>query len=962
MKNDNFAEIAAGYAPAADRGLKPLTPPVLPDRPIFLNGSVSTPWQLPKKTNTPEELKAELADLRKAYAPFLAKLSPELPKKQERFYLHDFTRSLDGAEALPVHVPEYGGPTGKHTAVYTTDFSCSVREGKTVFVHFEGVDYIAEVFVNGSFVGRHEGFFAPFEFEISRVIRDGNNVLTVIVHNDHVMMANVNVGDQDMTGDKIYAATGYGWDDAKEGWHHCPPGFGICNDVYVEYREKQYITDLFPRVNSKAAELWIECGSSEERNVETEFEVSVYGRNFSETVYEKRRYVPSTRIATGIGDTLTEAQFIAQDTLGKGVPLKIAGGYNRFILPLELHDCRIWTPETPWLYEVQVTLYADGKPVSTAARQFGVRDFTQDNESTPKGRFYLNGKEIRLRGANTMGFEQQDILRGDFDQLIDDILLAKLCRMNFLRITQRPIQSDFYDYCDRLGMMIQTDMPLFGTVRINQYCETLRQTEEMERLIRSHASCILCSYINEPFPNSANHPHRMITRDAMMKMFDAMDDIVHLQNPDRVTKHVDGDYDPPSKLMPDNHCYTMWYNGHGLDMGRMHKGWWLDVKPGWYCGCGEYGAEGLDSDEVMTEMYPKEWLTEPFDPANIIRAQTAPFHYFFYETPKSRAEWLTESRRYQGFATKLMTSALRRNPLINTFAIHLFIDAWPSGWMKSIVDCKRIPKPAYFAYRDCLSPDFCSLRTDRFSYFGGETATLEAWMLDDTNRPDEIQYVIEYKGKILYAETCPVIDDDFQGLLTFAIPETAERTNCRVLMAAKKDGVVVHWTEETLHVWPAAALSAPEFVSPDDFFKKQDAFIEKASSGETVILSPLQPGAYTIADHKVTATACGMSSLYIVSRDTNHPLTEGMLPNDFQYLYNAETDMIAPVIETTLEGEGLKPVLMSGNQDSEGNWHPVLACGELPIGKGKIILCQLLVPGREHNPVMTSFLNHLSSY
>ena len=42
---------------------------------------------------------------------------------------------------------------------------------------------------------------------------------------------------------------------------------------------------------------------------------------------------------------------------------------------------------------------------------------------------YLNGKKIRLRGANTMGFEQQDVLRGDFDQLIDDILLANLCNI-----------------------------------------------------------------------------------------------------------------------------------------------------------------------------------------------------------------------------------------------------------------------------------------------------------------------------------------------------------------------------------------------------------------------------------------------------------------------------------------------------------------------------------------------------
>ena len=50
-------------------------------------------------------------------------------------------------------------------------------------------------------------------------------------------------------------------------------------------------------------------------------------------------------------------------------------------------------------------------------------------------------------------------MRGDIDQLRDDILLAKLCNMNFLRLTQRPVQDEIYKWCDRLGLMTQTDLP-----------------------------------------------------------------------------------------------------------------------------------------------------------------------------------------------------------------------------------------------------------------------------------------------------------------------------------------------------------------------------------------------------------------------------------------------------------------------------------------------------------------------
>lgn len=114
-----------------------------------------------------------------------------------------------------------------------------------------------------------------------------------------------------------------------------------------------------------------------------------------------------------------------------------------------------------------------------------------------------------------MGFEQQDVMNGNFNQLIDDILLAKLCNMNFLRLTQRPVQEEIYDYCDRLGIMIQTDLPLFGVMRKTKFAEGVRQAEEMEKLVRSHPCCIVDTFINEPFANGRDEPHRHMTRDEM---------------------------------------------------------------------------------------------------------------------------------------------------------------------------------------------------------------------------------------------------------------------------------------------------------------------------------------------------------------------------------------------------------------------------------------------------------------
>ena len=57
--------------------------------------------------------------------------------------------------------------------------------------------------------------------------------------------------------------------------------------------------------------------------------------------------------------------------------------------------------------------------------------------------------------------------------------------------------------------------------------------------------------------------------------------MVHIANPDRVMKAVDGDFDPPGPGLPDDHCYCTWCNGHGLDIGALYKGYWQRVEPGW---------------------------------------------------------------------------------------------------------------------------------------------------------------------------------------------------------------------------------------------------------------------------------------------------------------------------------------------------------------------------------------------
>jgi hypothetical protein len=969
------------------------------------------------KLDTKEELALAMDSIRRLYAPYLQNLAPKAAVTRTRTALQsfdwrveteedrkDFSRVLNGeGKWEKVKVPHYGPPLGKAVTYYRFVLSQPAFDAKqeAMFLLFKGVDYKASVFVNGNLCGTNEGSFISFECNITGHIKSGNNVLVVKVENDYPMLGHVGDDGKKFDGDKVYAATGMGYDDPILGWHHNPPAMGINQDVYLEKRPLVHITDVFirPLGSTDSAEVWIEVQNSSNDYKEITIRHSLYGQNFAQTVYENNRYEPRTVHVPGVGD-------LAKSTDWENKKLLMGLGVNFLKWKIAIPKARRWSSENPWLYQMQLALVDTvNRVVDVATKQFGMRSFTQDTARKPKGMFYLDGKPVRLRGANNMGNLMLSVSRKDTSRLIDDILLAKITNMNYLRMTQMPVQGEVYDYCDRLGMMTQTDLPLFGVLRRNKWAETVRQAHEMERLVRGHPSNILVTYINERFPNAEGNPHRHLdTYEDFAKFFSAADAAVLSANPDRVIKAGDGDYDPPSPGLPDNHVYNFWYNGHGLGIGQMIKGYWVPVKPGWYYGCGEFGAEGLDDYNTMKKYYPKEWLpatdTAYWDPSKISQSQTFRFHYMWFNKQANISDWITTSQLHQEQATRIMTESFRRNNDLISTAIHLFIDAWPAGWMKAIMDVDRQPKPAWYAYKDALTPLALNWRSDRMHFFSGQKLQSELWLCNDRNTFPEsavIKYQIEIEGKVTYSSRLTpltVINGSmYQGTVDLQLPRVPARSAV-TLRASIFDarGNALHEATQSFSVFPAPAAIGGQVMAPANnpaasqllgdlnirsgasvsnaktivisdvltYQRKTGYYDSLVAGGKKLVLLDLPEGDYTIAGEAVKVVKPTMGAYYFVSNATPHSLAKRLQEPDMKFWYDGETGMIQPMLKTMVLSNGWTPVLITGNTGWTARDAYANAIAEKPFGNGSFIISQLTLNNRvRYNPAAWTVAEYL---
>ena len=279
-------------------------------------------------------------------------------------------------------------------------------KGKQILLHFGAVDWKADVWVNDVKVGEHTGGFTPFYFDITSALNKGNNQLVVKVWDP------TDRGEQPR-GKQVERPEGI--------WY--TPVTGIWQTVWLEPVAAQHIAHLktTPDIDKKTVKVEVATNVCSPDKVE----VKVFdGKNL-----------------------------VAKGAALNGVPVELT-------MP---EDVKLWSPESPSLYDMEVTLYKDGKAIDQVKSYTALRKFSTHKDKNGITRLQLNNKDYFQFGPLDQGWWPDGLYTAPTDEaLVYDLKKIKDFGYNMVRKHVKVEPARWYTYCDQLGLIVWQDMPNGG--------------------------------------------------------------------------------------------------------------------------------------------------------------------------------------------------------------------------------------------------------------------------------------------------------------------------------------------------------------------------------------------------------------------------------------------------------------------------------------------------------------------
>lgn len=286
---------------------------------------------------------------------------------------------------------------------------------KRILLHFGAVDWKCDVWVNDIKVGSHTGGYTPFSIDITQAVRKTGNVLKVRV-----------------------------WDPTDQGEQPCgkqhvkphgiwyTPVTGIWQTVWLEPVYENYIADLkiIPDIDNHKVTVIPTIVSNFSKKVKVT--VSESGKPYAD----------------------------GHNPCAGATAVSINGEAVEVPMPA---DAKLWSPDYPYLYNIEVVLYQADIVVDRVVGYFAMRKFSTEKDENGIVRLMLNNEPIFMFGPLDQGWWCDGLYTAPCDEALKyDIQKTKDFGFNMIRKHVKVEPARWYYWCDQLGIIVWQDMPSGG--------------------------------------------------------------------------------------------------------------------------------------------------------------------------------------------------------------------------------------------------------------------------------------------------------------------------------------------------------------------------------------------------------------------------------------------------------------------------------------------------------------------
>jgi|AP95_1055475.scaffolds.fasta_scaffold00817_7 hypothetical protein len=277
-------------------------------------------------------------------------------------------------------------------------------KGKNIILHFGGVDWKSEIWINDVYVGSHQGGYDPFSFDITSYLNNKKNQKLVV---------------------KV-------WDPTDEGYQ--PRGKQTINPHGIWYTA---VTGIWQTV-------WIEPVNS--------------------------NYIKIVNIVSNVDESNISIKLISSETLEKdyfeiiikdgNTTVSLAKSPVKSKLDVLINNAKLWSPESPFLYDIEINLVSNGKIVDSIKSYFAMRKISTRKDENGIFRLQLNNEDYFQFGTLDQGWWPDGLYTAPSDDALKyDIIKTKELGFNMIRKHVKVEPARWYYHADKIGMLVWQDMP-----------------------------------------------------------------------------------------------------------------------------------------------------------------------------------------------------------------------------------------------------------------------------------------------------------------------------------------------------------------------------------------------------------------------------------------------------------------------------------------------------------------------